>query len=183
MRSEVVERFQFKFDELNNVKDLIIAAPSKEEAVDMFEDVLIDAYIEGFVGAGLLLGRPLGEMDEKAMKRAIEKEYQGETIYQRMAEHYNEQSADGVKTLLDSEFHRVYTQAQFDRAKELGAKKKTWRGVMDDKERDTHRYLEGVTIDIDADFITYDGDRASAPGGFFKAQNNANCRCILDFTA
>ena len=54
--------------------------------------------------------------------------------------------------------------------------------MADEKVRDTHQYLELMTVDIDEDFYTYDGDHASAPGMFELAQNNVNCRCELLFS-
>ena len=30
-------------------------------------------------------------------------------------------------------------------------------------------------------FYTFDGDHASRPGKFTKAENNVNCRCVLKF--
>lgn len=59
---------------------------------------------------------------------------------------------------------------------------KTWVTMLDEKVRDTHQYLEGMTIPLDDEFYTYDGDHAQAPGGFTAAQNNVNCRCQLDIS-
>jgi hypothetical protein len=54
--------------------------------------------------------------------------------------------------------------------------------MMDEKVRDTHQYLEGMTVGIEEDFWTYDNDHASAPGLFEFAENNVNCRCELLFS-
>jgi hypothetical protein len=51
--------------------------------------------------------------------------------------------------------------------------------MMDEKVRDTHKYLEGMTVALDEEFYTYDGDHAPAPHGFTKVENNANCRCVV----
>ena len=59
---------------------------------------------------------------------------------------------------------------------------KTWVTMMDDKVRDTHQYLEGMTVPLDDEFYTYDGDHAQAPGGFTKPENCVNCRCQLDIS-
>lgn len=59
---------------------------------------------------------------------------------------------------------------------------KTWVTMMDEKVRDTHQYLEGMTVPLDDEFYTYDGDHAQAPGGFTAAQNNCGCRCQLDIS-
>ena len=54
--------------------------------------------------------------------------------------------------------------------------------MMDERVRDTHYPLEGVTIDMDDDFYTFDGDFASEPGAFMLPENNINCRCYLQYT-
>lgn len=59
---------------------------------------------------------------------------------------------------------------------------KTWMTMLDEKVRDTHQYLEGMTIPLDDEFYTYDGDHAQAPGGFTSAAENCNCRCQLDIS-
>jgi hypothetical protein len=53
---------------------------------------------------------------------------------------------------------------------------------MDNRVRDTHFYLEGMTVDINDKFYTYDGDSAYRPGGFEKAENNCGCRCLLMYS-
>ena len=40
---------------------------------------------------------------------------------------------------------------------------------MDDKVRETHRYLEGASVSLDEEFWTFDGDHAAYPGGVTKA--------------
>ena len=181
MKREVVDRFQQKFDELNARSIEIATADTKGKARRIFDDILIDAYIEGVAGASYILGAE-AKINNELVKKAITKSYDGVSIQKRLTEHYELGRVGEINTLLDSEYHRVYTQAQFDVAREAGAKKKTWYAIMDDKTRETHAFLNGITIPIEDEFITFDGDSALAPGGFSKAQNNANCRCILDFT-
>ena len=59
---------------------------------------------------------------------------------------------------------------------------KTWVTMADEKVRASHQYLEGMTVPLDDEFYTYDGDHAQAPGGFTSAANNCNCRCQLDIS-
>ena len=88
---------------------------------------------------------------------------------------------DDIARVAETEAHRDANEAALKTASLAGATKKTWVTMEDDKVRDTHIYLEGVTVGIDDNFYTYDGDRAPAPGLFSSAQNNCNCRCELDF--
>lgn len=59
--------------------------------------------------------------------------------------------------------------------------KKRWSATLDFKTRDTHRELDGQTIDVDADFhtsegrIAYPGDPTAEPALVY------NCRCGLDY--
>ena len=59
---------------------------------------------------------------------------------------------------------------------------KNWITVRDDKVRETHSYLEGQSVPLEEEFFTFDGDHAAYPGGFTKAENNVNCRCIVRLT-
>ncbi len=82
----------------------------------------------------------------------------------------------------ETETHRDANTAALETAKKAGAKNKTWVTMLDDKVRETHAYLEGMTVPIGDDFYTYDGDHAPAPGLFDLAENNVNCRCELVFS-
>jgi hypothetical protein len=53
---------------------------------------------------------------------------------------------------------------------------KTWVGVLDDRERETHRQMEAVTVGFDEEFVLPDGKRQMIPG-----ENEYNCRCIARY--
>lgn len=86
-----------------------------------------------------------------------------------------------IVRIAETETTRISNTAALDTATKAGAKEKTWLTMLDDRVRDTHFYLEGMTVPIDARFYTFDGDSALAPGGFALPQNNINCRCELRF--
>ena len=88
---------------------------------------------------------------------------------------------DAIIRILETEMHRDANEAALETARHAGATTKTWVTMLDDKVRETHDYLEGVTVGIDDEFITFDGDKATAPGLFSLAENNVNCRCELLF--
>ena len=110
----------------------------------------------------------------------------GKTFEDRVADHVTAGDLAGLQTLADSEYHRVFNAAEEDGAyvfqseRGLGVSKK-WVTVRDEKVRDTHKYLEGMSVALDEEFYTFDGDHAARPGGFTKAENNVNCRCVLQF--
>ena len=89
---------------------------------------------------------------------------------------------EAIIRIAETEMHRDANTAALETARKAGAKNKTWITMMDEKVRDTHQYLEGMTVGIDEDFWTYDNDHAPAPGMFEFAENNVNCRCELVFS-
>lgn len=170
-------------DELN-----IVSQNTIQSGVNMFEDTLIDAYIEGFSAAAYMLGED-GEsvniekdIDIKTanVEAAIKKKYQDVSIYTKAEGYIKTNDAEGLQRLLESEYHRVYNQAILDYARQTGKNVyKTWVAVMDDKTRETHFYLDGTRVPLDAYFYSFDGDKGMFPGTFERAENNANCRCII----
>lgn len=189
-QAEIIKRYLNKFDELNVLfeKDKVV--------IEELEDLLLDAYIEGFISNVFLFGEEVDmpkDYKDKVLNWAYEETNKetGETYLESVSEKIrdyveNDKLAD-LKRLGDSELHRAYNVGAYDSATEISnltenTIKKTWVTMADDKVRDTHAYLEGLTIGLDAEFVTYDGDSALFPSGFKKAQNNANCRCILVYS-
>jgi len=115
--------------------------------------------------------------------KVIDKKVAGKDWRQRVEEYFsNSGSVDDLVRIVETEVHRDANEAALSTAKRAGAKQKTWMTMMDEKVRDTHSYLEMMTVGINEDFYTYDGDHASAPGLFELAENNVNCRCELLFS-
>jgi hypothetical protein len=54
---------------------------------------------------------------------------------------------------------------------------KTWIGVLDERERETHVKMEGVTVGFDEPFILPDGTPQQIPG-----DTEFNCRCIARYS-
>ena len=90
--------------------------------------------------------------------------------------------ANGLVRIVETESHRIANEAALKTAGKAGATYKKWVTMNDEKVRSTHSYLEGQSVPYDADFYTYDGDHARAPGLFALPENNINCRCELQFT-
>ena len=86
-----------------------------------------------------------------------------------------------LERIFVTESHRCFSDGQWDSA-EGRATHKTWVTKEDDKVRDTHWYIDGLTVGIDEYFYTLDGDRAMRPYGFELASNNINCRCYLKYS-
>lgn len=174
-------------DELNAFTDSLQAASQPDTEAKRVEvdkllddalDFLLIAYFNGSQDAAEMLGIEVEpNMDEA--KEAINRKVAGENYIERLREYAPLGDIAAILRVLDTDMTRVYNTAVLNTAKANGATKKTWHTMMDDKVRDTHQPLEGVTIPIDAEFYTWDGDHAQQPSGFTKAENNVNCRCIL----
>ena len=108
----------------------------------------------------------------------------GETYRDRILEQAEAGSVDGVLRIIDTEAHRDFNTGIYDAGRLSGIRglKKKWVTMMDDRVRDTHDYLHGMTVGIDDLFYTYDGDSAYSPGGFENPANNVNCRCFITLT-
>lgn len=163
-----------KFDELelltlSKVNNVLENRANEEDEI---EDLLIIAYSFGVDQANSDLSIQ-SKLNLKEMKSAIDKKTAGETFRERL------QTTTDVERLARTEAHRVFNQAILDIGMENGAKTKTWVTMGDQLVRDTHDYLEGMTVPIDKAFYTFDGDSAMFPSDFQLAQNNVNCRCYI----
>ena len=183
------------FDELNNFTMKIRAMfpdgklPSKSEARAEYEDIIDEmldlfllAYAQGnsITSETLLFDWTPTADDAEAV---VDKKIAGKTWRERVDDYFtNGGTADDLIRIAETETHRDANESALATAKRAGATKKTWVTMLDDKVRDTHSYLEMMTVSIDEDFYTYDGDHASAPGMFELAENNVNCRCELVFS-
>ena len=179
------------FDELNNIMEQIegesfdVTVDGKtvrrfnvDACVDIVLDALIMAYVYGVDYANETLGTNIPPTKE-AMKKAIYRKIADKDFEQRIREYAEEGRLPEMQRVIETDMTRVFNEGSVTAADEGGARTKTWLTMMDDRVRDTHSYLEGQTVPINAEFYTFDGDHAFAPGGFMTAENNVNCRCVL----
>lgn len=181
------------FDELNALKLDVskrfaqgkLKRQDEEDIIDELFDLLLLAYAMGDSVTLQNLGVTLPVSKEPTMYdvlKVVNKKVADKTWKERAEEYFkNGGTEDDITRIAETEMHRVANTAALETAKKAGAKTKTWVTMADEKVRDTHQYLENMTVGIDEDFYTYDGDFASAPGMFELAQNNVNCRCELKF--
>lgn len=67
-----------------------------------------------------------------------------------------------------------------EEAQSLGIEmQKMWVSAIDDRTRDSHQALDGVTINIDEDFTTENGASGPGPGQFNDPAEDINCRCTI----
>ena len=166
------------FDEITNLAKERLSLEYVEQAeAEEIEDTLLGLLIFAFV---MGYGDTTSDISDKALE-TVNKEIDGETWKTRLREHIANEDIQGIYRLAETEIHRDYVSGTLDRAIDDGYKTKTWRTARDDRVRDTHDYLENMTVGIDDYFYTFDGDGAQAPSGFALAENNCNCRCYLDY--
>lgn len=178
---ELFNEYILAFDEINALTAYIYS--NSNNAIDDILSILINAYRQGTEVASKMLNYEVNA-DTEDMLEAIYVLIDGKTWEDRAREHIDSNNMSELQTLVESEYHRIYNTAIQNTAEsyhiETGSTvTKTWITLKDNKVRETHRYLEGMTVGIDEMFVTYDRDFAQYPGGFTKAGNNVNCRCVI----
>ena len=186
----VISQYTTALDELNVLTTSSYQLADSEDMTARIDQIaddvlsfLIIAYTLGMEHASLMLVYELS-VDVDSMREAIYTVIAGKTFEDRVADHVIANDLSGLKTLVESEFHRVYNAALNDGAEDFVENgdfgvTKNWVTVKDDHVRETHAYLEGQSVALEEEFFTFDGDHAPHPGGFTKAENNVNCRCIM----
>lgn len=186
------------FDEINTFTEMVrrykeepLALFEKEKLREDIEDyiefLLIEAYTYGNVQAmydlGLLDQDPNALIDADEMYAEINKPIAGKTFRVRIEEYLDDEESninDFVR-VAETDTTRVYNAGVESGGRHSGISGvgKRWVTMEDDRVRDTHDYLEGMVVPLDADFYTFDSDHARAPGLFTLPENNCGCRCTL----
>lgn len=187
-----------EFDELNNleasVEDLVSNVESireepnrammGREIEDDLEELLIMAYVMGSDYANRVLETEV-DRDVSKMSAVINAPIEGKTWKDRIREHVADGDFGMIETVIRTETDRVYNEAVEETAEDIVEETdvkdvyKTWVTMHDDRVRDTHSYIEGLTLPLGKRFYTLDGDSALRPNGFTDAKNNCGCRCRL----
>ena len=145
--------------------------------------------------------RPV-RIDVDDMNKSVFKDIAGKDWEQRVSEYYDSDSgtADDVIRVVDTDMNRIYNDSVLDVGEKANAGRvewsnddlpvpdtkdrvmKTWQTMLDNRVRDTHEYLEGMTVPVGRRFYTYDGDSARYPGDFSNPANSINCRCRISLS-
>lgn len=198
-----------EFDELKNIRTTIreMLASGTPDTSDTqrgyvprkrLEDTIFElitmGYVYGITVAGLDLETDL-PVDAGRMREVADTPTKGEDFRQRITNHIEayergdtdeEQLIERIAVVAETETHRAINDGELDAGHEYERTHpnvtlyKRWRTMMDDRVRDTHDFLEGATVPLDARFYTFDGDSALKPGGFMLPENNVNCRCDIE---
>ena len=156
-----------------------------EDIIDELLDLYLLAFYEGSKDAGKELMMEVEPSVEDA-ERVINRPIADKTFRERVTAYLNGEMgettgtpAEAIARVAETDSVRIYNEAKLDTAKQLGATFKTWNTMEDNKVRDTHTLLDGVTAPIDGYFYTYTGAMAQAPGQFGDAAEDCGCRCWL----
>jgi len=177
----------FKWDELEILRKEAVDFFSKKQRrddidrfCDYMEFVFCLVYAYGWQEAEKIIGIvPFRDgLDDTTVNLKID----GKTFRERIGE---DTTPDEALRIIETESHRDYNAGVFDAAVESGKPniRKLWNTMMDGRVRETHDYLEGMTVGLEDRFYTFDGDSARYPGDFMLPQNNVNCRCIVTLQA
>lgn len=181
----------FPWDEINALEEQ--ARKAKEEAangnpekatkelIDSVTDLFEMDYFYGVQDVSMQLGVSI-DPDFREVSDAINKKIAGKDYIERINEYMANGTAADIARVIGTDAHRIYNQAMFDAARRGGAKWKTWRTMTDPFVRDLHDYLEGVTVTIDSEFFTYNGDHTYYPGQFGIPEEDCGCRCWVTYS-
>lgn len=154
----------------------------RKDCEDLILEWLIDCYLMGDEYVRAYFGWPESTVTTDEMYEVIYEKVAGRTFAERVMEYATAGDVESIMRVAETDATRVFTTSELITAKKCGATSKTWETMLDDRVRDTHAYLQSMTVGIDDDFYTYDGDHAPTPGRFENVENNANCRCFLSFS-
>lgn len=182
------------FDELDILRERLNADYSlgteqrklfRDDRIDEILDMLIMAYVFGTEDADEEL-TVMVEVNTDEMYRSVWREIAGRNWEQRIREYFDDPNGtvDDIIRVVETDANRIYNDAVLNVGTKVSERDgvsvtKTWNTMLDDRVRDTHEYIESVTVPINERFYTFDGDSARYPGDFADPQNNINCRCSI----
>lgn len=178
------------FDELEMMTSHILREVEGESpqqradrVCDEVLDMLIDLYLLGWAEVSEDTQPSADEM-----RASVYEPIAGQTWEQRIRDYVlHDGSVGEIARVIDTDSHRVLNQGIYDSADQLQREQgvrlnKKWVTMKDNRVRDSHDYLDGVTIPLHDRFYTYTGASALHPGGFGQADEDVNCRCVLQIT-
>lgn len=172
-----------KFDEINAL--IGINTSNLNSLLNDAYKTLKTAYIDGWIYAELLLDDKDSVKhrlyNDSTIEDLIFLDIDGEDAFDRLEDAFNTNDTSRIALILSTEYHRLYNAGELGRADFVAGVNKVWTTMEDDRVRENHEWLNEVSIPLDAEFFTPDGDSALYPGGFSSASNNCNCRCWLEF--
>lgn len=175
---------------------------ARDQICDEILELLLIAYTYGCEDVNEMLGTEIAPTYGE-MRNSIYRKIAGKNWEQRVDEYLDQytESEEAVSRgetpehivsyegiifdlmrIAETDMHRNYNEAGYETAKQGGATTKKWICQFRNS-RDTHIYLHGTTLPIDAEFYTFLGNHAMFPGQFGVAEEDCNCQCYLRYSA
>ena len=168
------EKLKVHFDD--DGKGKIKSKQDAEDIIDELLDLFLLSYAMGVDSVGV--EQPPLETVERTLYERID----GKTWVDRVWDYYdNGGTVYDIARIGATEAHRDTNAAAYDAARNAGMTKKVWHCMMLPTSRDTHVYLNGVTVPIDGSFYSYKGGQTQYPGQWGIAEEDCNCLCWLTY--
>lgn len=179
------------FDELNKFEDGLSIhfnaegrIASKKEAEDIIDE-LLDLFLLAAANGMEVVNADMGSDIALPLDVAlgiVDERIEGKTWRDRVMDYFESGGTEyDIRRIAETETHRDANAAAFETARQAGATLKTWHTMLDDRVRETHDYLEGVTAPMDGEFYSFKGGSTMYPGQWGIAEEDVNCRCWLTF--
>lgn len=188
MKKTILQQRKKRFDEIHALVEEIgctsvveyeaLSAEERRRRKDKFWDCLWDWLLDGWAAGLLFVGK---DKDIPDLTKVLNWVYpRGKTtseIYER-----DITDKEKLQRMIEAEANRCFNTGVIEAVRDVKGVMKTWETMGDERVRESHDYLEGMTIPFDEEFVTIGGDSALAPGMFQEAENNCNCRCWISIT-
>ena len=180
----------FPWDAINALEDKAEAAQTRaqngdenaaRDYIDEVTELFEMDYMLGVQDANMQIGRSI-EIDASDMSNAVNLVIDGKDYIERISEYMKSGTPYDIARVVATDAHRIYNTAMYETARKGGATRKTWWTMADPRVRDSHDYLHGVTVGIDDEFYTYNGNHTYYPGQFGIAEEDCGCRCWVTFS-
>ena len=179
-------------DELNKFEDGLSIhfnaegkIASKQDAEDIIDE-LLDLFLLATANGMEVVNADLGSDVVLPLNIAldiVDERIDGKTWRDRVMDYYqNGGNEFDIRRIAETETHRDANAAAYHTAAKAGATTKTWNTMMDDRVRDTHQYLQGVSAPMDGSFYSFRGGSTLYPGQWGIAEEDVNCRCWLTYS-
>lgn len=162
-------------------KGKIKSRQDAEDILDELLDLFLLSYANGVESVNDVAPRQFAPtMDD--VEATVYERIEGETWVDRVWGHYDNGGTLGdIMNVARTEAHRDANEAAYNAAERTGAKSSTWHCMMLPDSRDTHIYLDGVSVPIGGYFYSYKGGQTRYPGQWGIAEEDCGCVCWLTF--
>lgn len=144
-----------------------------------YDEIATEVY-DAYIRAGNAVDIPEGTLIERAAEYA--QNFVDATQAHEEDPYYF--SEDRLVVNCENESNGLYNTLDYDDALERELTHKTWRTMEDEKVRETHAELDGITLPIDSLFEVGDSLMAYPKDTTYdaSAEEIVNCRCWCEYT-